>query len=348
MALSVVTASTEVVDGLPARARPRIDSADVSVPEGFEGSVEVAGLSFPTGMGFGADGALYLLEGGSTWPTRPYLPARVLRLTPAGDLGQIAEETLGGPRGVSVHDGGLFISDKGGYASRIVRHDLATGERTVVVAELRGEIARGELKCSSGVWRCRPDGSGLELLAWGIRNPYGMAIAEDGALYVSDNDFEETGDRAFANDPDRIWRIHKADEPFGTVASPDWYGFPDISGDGLPAWHELHLPSRGTPAKPLIRNPPPWARPAAYLERPRSCMTKMDCCRSELFGQRGRLFACEWGTLAPMNSPDPGRPGQRLQGHRGRRFRWHGAGLRPERPARSRVDSRTGGHRAAG
>jgi len=42
-----------------------------------------------------------------------------------------------------------------------------------------------------------------------------------------------------------------------------------------------------------------------YLERPHSCMTKMDFCRSDDFGHRGRLFACEWGTLAPMNSPRP-------------------------------------------
>jgi hypothetical protein len=46
----------------------------------------------------------------------------------------------------------------------------------------------------------------MELLAWGLRDPYGMAFGEDGNLYVSDNDFEEMGDRAVAEDPDRIWR----------------------------------------------------------------------------------------------------------------------------------------------
>lgn len=30
--------------------------------------------------------------------------------------------------------------------------------------------------CPEGLWRCRPDGSGLELLAWGLRNPYGLAF----------------------------------------------------------------------------------------------------------------------------------------------------------------------------
>lgn len=41
-----------------------------------------------------------------------------------------------------------------------------------------------------------------------------------------------------------------------------------------------------------------------YLEAPHSAMCDMDVCRSDTFGYRGRLFACEWGTLAPMNSPD--------------------------------------------
>lgn len=391
MALPAVPATQSDLLNVPVAARPRIDPRDVVVPEGYVVSVVLAGLSFPTGMGFAPDGTLYVLEGGSTWPTRPYLPARVLRLGPGGDLRSVGEETLGGPRGVAVHDGGVYIADKGGHASRIVRYDVASGERSVVVDGLpdggwhepggpvfgpdglmyfgqgsvsqqgvvlpqgftvdmakhpdaydipgqdvtltgnnvqsydptspypyyvetgafkpfgvparSGEVVRGRVKCNSGIWRARPDGSGLELLAWGVRNPYGMAISEEGELYVSDNDFEETGDRAIANDPDRIWHIRKAREPFGSVTTPDWYGFPDICGDGLPVWHESHLPRRGTPAKPLLADPPPWAGPAAFLEKPHSCMTKMDFCRSAEFGHRGRLFACEWGTLAPMNSP---------------------------------------------
>jgi glucose/arabinose dehydrogenase len=168
-----------------------------------------------------------------------------------------------------------------------------------------GEVVRGELRCSSGLWRSRADGSDMELLAWGIRNPFGMAFGEDGDLYVTDNDFEENGDRAIAGDPDRVWRIDVARQPHGSVDSPAWYGFPDICGDGLPAWHESHLPSRGQPARQLIADPPPWAGPAVYLEQPHSCMTGLDACRSDAFGRRGQLFVAEWGTMAPLNSPHP-------------------------------------------
>lgn len=142
-------------------------------------------------------------------------------------------------------------------------------------------------------------------MGWGLRNPYGMAISETGELYVSDNDYEETGDRAVAKDPDRIWHIRNAAKPHGSVSTPDWYGFPDICADGLPVWADEHAPDRGRRAEPLIADPPEWAGPPAYLESPHSCMTKMDFCRTDAFGHRERLFACEWGTLAPMNSPRP-------------------------------------------
>ena len=147
----------------------------------------------------------------------------------------------------------------------------------------KGEVIKGSVFCSSGVWRSRPDGSEMELLAWGIRNPYGMAINEAGELYVADNDFEEKGERAVAHDPDRIWHIKNASQPFGQVKTPDWYGFPDICADGLPVNHPSHLPQKGEAAELFLENPPAWAGPAAFLEKPHSCLCKMDFSASYAF-----------------------------------------------------------------
>lgn len=387
----ITQTSREALRHLPTPVRPVVDAADVIVPEGYTVEALVAGLSFPTAMCFDEDGALYFAEGGSTWPTRPYMPPRVWRLDGSGVPQLIAEEELGGPRGLAVRDGCLYISLKGGYYMRIVRHNLSTGERQVVVDKIpsggwhepggpvfgphdglmyfgqgsvglqgvvvpagytvdlakhphvhdvpgqdvtlsgnnvwgrdprapypyyvqtgpfkpfgspaqKGEVVKGQTLCNSAVFRSKPDGSELELLAWGIRNPFGLAFSEDGELYATDNDFEEKGERAIGEDPDRIWHIRNARSPLGSVTTPDWYGYPDLCADGLPAWHESHRPNRGTPAEPLLDEHPEWAGPAAYLFEPHTGLGKLDVCKSDAFGHRGKLFVCEFGTYAPLNS----------------------------------------------
>ena len=52
-------------------ARPFINADDIQVPEGYKVEAVVAELSFPCGMGFTDDSTLFILEGGSTWPTHP-------------------------------------------------------------------------------------------------------------------------------------------------------------------------------------------------------------------------------------------------------------------------------------
>ncbi len=381
---------------LPTTIRPNVDPADVVVPDGYRVEAVLAGLSFPTCIGFGEEGELFVGEGGSTWPTRPALMPRILRLDRDGSLDVFATMDLAGPRGFAVRGGRLYVTSKGGYHSRVQYYDLKTRERTVLFDRIPnggwhgpggpafgphdgmlyfsqgsvglngvvmtagftvdiakhphakdvpgqdvtlsgnnvwmrdptkpypfltetgafkpfghparpGEVVRGELWCSTGVWRATPDGKEPELIAWGIRNPFGIAFNEDGELYVSDNDYEEKGERAIAEDPDRVWRVKNARVPHGSVTELEWFGFPDIAGDGLPVWHEKHLPSRGTPAKPLLENPPPWAGPAAWLGSPHTGLGKLDFCRSDNFGagRRGKLFLCLFGTYAPLNSPRP-------------------------------------------
>jgi len=384
-------ASAEALCKLPTTARPVVNAQDTKVPDGYTVEAVMAGISLPNDLTFAPDGTLFVLEGGSSWPTRPYMPARIIRQRPSGEVDAIQMDIEGGPRGIAYRDGELYISIKGGYFTRIVKYNLETGQLTTLIDQLpnggwhepggpvfgpdglmyfgqgsvsqqgvvlpqgfmvdmakhptahdvpgqditltghnywshdplapfpylvetggfkpfktpaqAGEVVPGQRFCSSGVWRSKPDGTDVELLAWGVRNPFGMAINEGGALYVSDNDLEEYGHRAVAQDPDRIWHIKNASQPFGSVQTPDWYGFPDICADGLPVDHPSHVPIKGEAAKPILKDPPPWAGPAAYLEKPHSAMAKMAFCPSDAFGFKGDLFACEWGTMAPLNTP---------------------------------------------
>jgi glucose/arabinose dehydrogenase len=391
--ISSVVADSGVVEHLPTTARRRVDPNDVVAPPGYRVEAVAIGLSMPCGMAIAPDGTVFIAEGGTTWPTRPWMPPRILRLETSGAVQVLAQLEEGGPRGLAFHDGQLYAMAKGGYTTRLLRFDPVTGEKTVLVDKLpdggwhepggpvfdsdgniyfaqgsvsqqgviepsgftvdvarhphahdvpgqdvtltgnnvwsfdpvipyndttptgafkpygvpaeKGEVIKGEFWCSTGVYRARPDGSEPEMLAWGIRNPYGLALNEAGELYISDNDFEEKGNRAVGEDPDRVWHVKNASKPFGSVSTPEWFGFPDYSGLGLPLWDERHKPNRGTQAKQLIENPPPLSGPAAALFEPHTCLTMMDFSRSDIFGHRGKLFLTQWGTLAPLNTTRP-------------------------------------------
>jgi len=58
-----------------------------------------------------------------------------------------------------------------------------------------GQVIRGSVKCTGSILRCNPDGSDLEVVAWGLRNPYGLAFAPDGRLYATEHGMDDRGGR---------------------------------------------------------------------------------------------------------------------------------------------------------
>jgi glucose/arabinose dehydrogenase len=63
------------------------------------------------------------------------------------------------------------------------------------------EIVKGNVKCSGCILSAKPDGTDLNLVAWGIRDPYGLTFDKDGKhLMVTDSGAEERGSRPIAND----------------------------------------------------------------------------------------------------------------------------------------------------
>ena len=47
----------------------------------------------------------------------------------------------------------------------------------------------------------------MELVAWGFRNPFGLAVAPDGRLFVTDNGLVVRGSRPVWGSPDVLWEI---------------------------------------------------------------------------------------------------------------------------------------------
>jgi hypothetical protein len=58
-----------------------------------------------------------------------------------------------------------------------------------------GQVIPGRMPCHGAILRLRPGGGTLELVAWGLRNPFGLAWSPDGRLYVTENQYDVRGSR---------------------------------------------------------------------------------------------------------------------------------------------------------
>jgi glucose/arabinose dehydrogenase len=109
-----------------------------------------------------------------------------------------------------------------------------------------GLVIAGSTKCTGAILRCNPDGSGLEVVAWGLRNPYGLAFHADGRLFATEHGMDERGGRYIVGDPDDFYEIRQG----------QWYGWPDFaSGIRLddPHWGP---PGEGQGREPVLAEHP--------------------------------------------------------------------------------------------
>jgi glucose/arabinose dehydrogenase len=151
-----------------------------------------------------------------------------------------------------------------------------------------GTTVRGRLPCSGAIMKVGPDGGGLELVAWGFRNPFGLAFAPGGRLFVTDNGYDDRGSRPVWGAADHLW----------AVQSGAWYGWPDFSGDrGLSDSH-VRPPGEHSPGFVLAEHPGKPPKPAAYFGV-HSSSNGLDFSRSNAFGHVGEAFVAQFGDQAP-------------------------------------------------
>lgn len=145
-----------------------------------------------------------------------------------------------------------------------------------------GQLIRGQLPCNGAVMRLNTDGSGLELVAWGLRNPFDLRFGQDGALYLTDNGFDTRGSRP----------VH-GDDLFHRIEAPGlWYGWPDY-WNGRPVEAE----------KLLARAPGEPARAFATLGY-HTAAAGFDFAPAA-FGFEGQAFIARWGSGFPATNQRP-------------------------------------------
>ncbi len=124
------------------------------------------------------------------------------------------------------------------------------------VATTPGQKIPGHVPCTSAILCCDLDGSRLEVVAWGLRNPYGLTFLDDGRLLAVDLGFNDRGSRPIGGAPGCIYQI----EPGA------WYGWPDFAA-GDPVTDPAFLPSRGLAPRFLLANHADLGNPPRPLVR---------------------------------------------------------------------------------
>ncbi|WP_223266427.1 PQQ-dependent sugar dehydrogenase [Gelidibacter gilvus] len=256
------------------------------------------------GMSIGPDGKLYFGQGTVTnsgivgldnvypyvwlmlYPEEHDIPAKDIKLTNESFLTPQANNVL-------ARQGNLLSF--GSNLTYAVTSLFNRNKNTSLLVRTRGfnafgeksKTIKGQVKSSGTILRANLDGSGLEVYAWGLRNPFGVVWGADGQLYVTDNGYDARGSRPIANAKDNIFQI-KQDA---------WYGFPDFSS-GIPVTDPQFRSQRGSKIEFLMKAHPELDMP--WMTRPANSATaKFDFSTNDSFGFQGHIFLAEFGSGTP-------------------------------------------------
>jgi len=164
-----------------------------------------------------------------------------------------------------------------------------------------GQRVPGGLPCTASVMRCDLDGSNLELVAWGLRNAYGLGFLPSGELLAVDQGADDRGSRPVGNGPDLLFKVRQG----------AWYGWPDFIG-GDPITDAQFMPERGAPPSFVLLNHdelPPPERPLLRFP-PHVAAVKFDVAPASFGGWGGHIFIALFGDERPMTAPAGPRVGR--------------------------------------
>ena len=152
------------------------------------------------------------------------------------------------------------------------------------------EVKKGITKATGSILRANPDGSDLELVAWGLRSVSYLRFDFNHRLLVSNNGYDVRGSRPIANAPDE----------FLIITEGTWYGFPDYSG-GEPVTLPRFRPEGGIQPELLLYNHPSTPPRPYALFPPDSTIIGFDLSQNPEFSNVGDIFIAEFGSVQLRN-----------------------------------------------
>jgi glucose/arabinose dehydrogenase len=152
-----------------------------------------------------------------------------------------------------------------------------------------GQVIKGKVPCTGSILRVPIGGGEVEMVSWGLRNPYGIAISPEGKLYTTENAFDDRGSRPVWGAGDVLWEIKPG----------LWYGWPDFS-EGMPIKNdeEFKAPSKHE-VSPLIQKLPNDPPAPVAVFGVHSSANGFDFSISDRFGYKGEAFVALFGDMAP-------------------------------------------------
>lgn len=164
------------------------------------------------------------------------------------------------------------------------------------------EHIKGLVKAGGSIMRANPDGSELELVAWGLRNPFRLKFDKSNYLFSTNHGMDVRGSRPVANSPDE----------FLLISPGVWYGWPDFTG-GYPVTLPYFKPDDEPQPDFLLADhtvnvPKPFSTFIAH-----SAIMGFDFNFNNKFGNPGDAYIAEFGSEAPETTGGKPLPGV---GHR--------------------------------
>jgi glucose/arabinose dehydrogenase len=238
----------------------------ISVPDGYRAEVYASGLLQPTAMAYGPAGRLYVAQN----------DGRIVIVRPRTKRPMTFAAGFAVPLGVAWRGRTLYVSAQGAlYRLALTKRGRASQARTLVSGlpyELHQQdnvvLGRdGRLYLGSGstcdaceeadprsaaILSVRPDGSDLEVVARGLRNPFGLAVdPETGLLWASVNGRDDLGEWNPAESVVRVrkgadygwpgcwpnWRTRRMAGECAGVTPHDVYLEPHSSPGGMAFWN---------------------------------------------------------------------------------------------------------------
>ncbi len=164
------------------------------------------------------------------------------------------------------------------------------------------QVKEGRTLASGSVLRANMDGSGIEQIAWGLRNPFCMKFDALKRLIISNQGMDARGSRPIANALDELHLLN-----IGA-----WYGWPDYTG-GVPVTLPRFTPIRGRRPEPLLHTIPSIPPTPIAVFPSGSNIMGFDINESSDFGLIGDVYIACFGGIQYEETGDYIRSGV---GHR--------------------------------